>query len=142
LNRSVRRRGKGIYDALYNGVITGENAAMVDPYRAPDVPPESVTPEFVRDELLRCFESANREFARILDQPVTDEALRDQVYGFVSGVFLQCGANFDAPTKNGILLAMNECRRNAEAMMGERGAGIIRHHYDEMMQLVFRLPGD
>jgi len=26
-------------------------------------------------------------------------------------------------------------------MMGQKGAGIIRHHYDEMMKLVNKLPG-
>ena len=113
---------------------------MTESYHAPDVPAEIVTPGFVRDELLRCFESANREFARILSQPVTDDALRQQVRQFVSGVFEQCGADFQAPTKSGILTAMDQCRRNAEAMMGDRGAWIIRHHYDEMMQLVVRLP--
>jgi hypothetical protein len=110
-------------------------------YRAPDVPIEKVTPEFVRDELLRCFESANREFYGILNQPVTDETLRQQVTQFVTGVFRQCGASFESPTKQGILLGMDQCRRNAEAMMGDRGADIIRHHYDEMMSLVTRLPG-
>lgn len=114
---------------------------MTEAYRAPDVPAEEITPAFVRDELLRCFESANREFARILNQPVADDVLRQQVYGFVSGVFRQCGANFDSPTKHGILTAMDECRRNAESMMGEQGADIIRHHYDEMMRLASRLPG-
>ena len=36
---------------------------------------------------------------------------------------------------------MDQCRRNAEAMMGDRGAEVIRHHYDEMLSLVTRLPG-
>jgi hypothetical protein len=34
---------------------------------------------------------------------------------------------------------MNQCRTNAEKMMGPQGAGIIEHHYDEMMKLVDRL---
>ena len=48
-------------------------------YKAPELPNGRITPELVRDELLTCFESANREFARLLNQPVTDEALKEQV---------------------------------------------------------------
>ncbi len=112
---------------------------MTQTYRAPDVPSERITPEFVRDELLSCFESANREFATLLKQPVTDEQLKQQVKQFVESVFVNCGVSYTEPTKGGILTAMNQCRSNAEKMMGPQGAGIIQHHYDEMMKLVDRL---
>ena len=52
---------------------------MTTGYKAREVPAGSVTPELVRDELLARFGSANREFARILDQPVGDEGLKRQV---------------------------------------------------------------
>jgi len=109
-------------------------------YKAPAVPASKVTPQFVRNELLTCFESANREFAKVLKQPVTDEALKQQVRQFVTGVFSQCGVSFDKPTKVGIETAIEQCKKNAEAMMGPKGSEIIRHHYDEMMKLVTRLP--
>jgi len=109
---------------------------MTQTYRAPDVPSERITPEFVRDELLSCFESANREFATLLKQPVTDEQLKQQVKQFVESVFVNCGASYTEPTKDGILTAMNQCRSNAEKMMGPQGAGIIQHHYADMMKLV------
>ena len=112
---------------------------MTQTYKAPNVPSDRITPEFVRDELLSCFESANREFATLLNQPVTDEQLKQQVKQFVESVFVNCGASYTDPTKQGILTAMNECRTNAEKMMGPQGAGIIQHHYDEMMKLVDRL---
>ena len=96
----------------------------------------------MRDELLRCFESANKEFMTLLNQPVTDEALKVQVKQFVEGVFQNCGVSYRSPTKAGILTAMGECKSNAEKMMGPRGADIIRHHYSEMMKLVNRLPAD
>lgn len=108
-------------------------------YTAPDVPGDKITPVLVRDELLKCFESANGEFARILHQPVTDEQLRQQVKAFVEGVFSQCGVSYVAPTKEGIVTAISECKKNAEQMMGSRGAEIIEHHYEEMMKLVNRL---
>lgn len=114
---------------------------MAEAYRAPDVPAESVTPAFVRDELLTCFESANRAFSKILDQPVGDEALKQQVRQFVTSVFDKCGVSFENPTKAGILTAIEECKRNAEAMMGPRGSGIIKEHYEEMMKLLDKLPG-
>ena len=109
-------------------------------YQAPDVPPESLTPEFVRDELLSCFESANGVFYEMMNQPITDEALREQVRQFVTGVFQQCGASFDDPTKEGIRISIEQCRTNAAQMMGDQGAEVIRHHYDEMMKLVLRMP--
>jgi hypothetical protein len=112
---------------------------MTGTYVAPNVPDDEVTPTFVRDQLLLCFESANGEFARILHQPITDEQLKQQVRGFVEGVFSNCGVSYVAPTKSGIVTAISECKRNAESMMGPQGASIIQHHYDEMMKLVDRL---
>ena len=108
-------------------------------YKAPELPNGRITPELVRDELLTCFESANREFARPLNQPVTDEALKEQVRFFVESVFTKCGASYTNPTREGTLMAIGECKANAEKMMGPQGADIIRHHYDEMMKLVNRL---
>lgn len=112
---------------------------MSGEYTAPDVPDDAVTPTFVRDQLLKCFESANREFYRVLEQPVQDEQLRQQVKSFVEGVFSQCGVSYVDPTKEGIVAAISECRGNAEKMMGPKGASIIDHHYAEMMKLVDRL---
>ena len=108
-------------------------------YKAPELPDARITPELVRDELLTCFESANREFATLLNQPVTDEALKQQVRFFVESVFSKCGASYTNPTKEGILVAIDECKANAEKMMGPQGTDIINHHYDEMMKLVNRL---
>ena len=109
-------------------------------YTAPNVPAESVTPALVRDELLKCFESANSEFMEVLKQPVDDQAIRAQVYQFVTGVFQNCGVSFANPNKAGILTAINQCKSNAESMMGPAGSGIIAHHYAEMIKLVDQLP--
>ena len=114
---------------------------MEPAYAAPEVPDEKVTPVFVRDELLKCFESANGEFADLMHQPITDEQLKQQVKGFVEGVFSQCGVSYVSPTKEGILTAISQCRANAEKMIGTRGEAIIDHHYSEMMKLVERLQG-
>jgi hypothetical protein len=109
------------------------------PYKAPQIDTNQVTPDLVRDELLTCFQSANKEFATLLNQPVTDEILKQQVKGFVESIFSQCGVSFANPTKDGILAAISQCRSNAEKMMGPQGAAIIEHHYDEMMKLVSKL---
>lgn len=108
-------------------------------YKAPEIPAEKVTPELVRDELLKCFESANREFMEILGQPFQDEELKRQVRQFLEGVFKQCGVSIERPTKEGLLMAIETCKANAEKMMGEKGSAIIRHHYEEMMKLVHKL---
>ncbi len=110
------------------------------PYTAPNVSQGDVTTQLVRDELLRCFESANREFANLLNQPVTDTALKSQVNQFVTTVFANCGVSFENPTKEGIIAAIAQCKNNAEAMMGPKGSDIIEHHYFEMMKLVDKLP--
>jgi hypothetical protein len=115
---------------------------MAGHYKAPDVSKDKVTPILVRDELLRCFEDANKEFMQVLNQPTNDEALKVQVRQFVTGTFQSCGASFDQPTKEGIITAIRQCKTNAEAMMGEKGANIIRDHYDEMMKLVNKLPAN
>ena len=112
---------------------------MRETYKAPGVGDDKVTPALVRDELLKCFESANGEFAEMMHQPVTDDQLKQQVKGFVEGVFSQCGVSFVEPTKEGIVAAISECKSNAEKMMGAQGAAIIGHHYDEMMKLIDRL---
>jgi len=112
---------------------------MSHSYKAPTVDDAEVTPQFVRDELLTCFESANREFAEMLGRPVTDEQLKQQVREFVQGTFSKCGVSYVNPSKQGILLAISECKANAEKMMGPEGAQVIQHHYGEMMKLVSRL---
>jgi hypothetical protein len=113
---------------------------MTEQYKAPDIPEENVTPTLVRDELLKCFESANKEYMRVLDQPTDNQALKGQVRQFVVGSFQSCGASVDRPTKEGIVSAIGQCKSNAEAMMGPKGADIISHHYEEMMKLVDKLP--
>jgi hypothetical protein len=113
---------------------------MGQTYKAPQVNDKDLTPTFVRDQLLLCFESANREFMDVLHQPVTDEQLKQQVKTFVEGVFSQCGVSYVSPTKDGIVAAISECKSNAEKMMGPQGSSIIEHHYDEMMKLVNRMP--
>lgn len=114
---------------------------MGSTYKAPDIPAEDVTPALVRDELLTCFESANREFSKVLNQPVGDEALKRQVREFVTSVFSSCGVSFDDPTKAGILTSIEACKKNAETMMGPKGSDIIKEHYEEMMKLLEKLPG-
>ena len=109
-------------------------------YKAPILPANEITTVLVRDELLKCFESANKEFMEVMHQPATDAAIRAQVNQFVTGVFRNCGASFDNPTKGGILTAINQCRANAQSMMGPAGTEIINHHYAEMIKLVDRLP--
>ena len=120
--------------------ITMSRTQEQETYVAPDYPAEELTPSVVRDELLRCFESANKEFLRILNRPTTDdEALKSQIKQFVAGSFSQCGASYENPTKQGIVNAIGECKKNAEAMMGPTGREVIDHHYREMMKLVDKL---
>lgn len=110
-------------------------------YKAPDTPAAQVTLSLVKDELLKCFESANREFLELQGQLVGDEELKRQVEEFVRGAFEGCGASFEEPTREGVILAIEECKRSATQGFGEAGVPIIDHHYEEMMKLVNRLSG-
>ena len=47
--------------------------------------------------------------------------------------------SYVSPTKEGIVTAISECKRNAEQMMRPQGAEVINHHYDEMIKLVDKL---
>jgi len=114
---------------------------MTETYTAPDVSADKLTPVFVRNELLSCFQSANTEFMKLLGQPFTDQGIKQQVQTFVETVFSECGVSYAEPTKAGIVAAISQCKSNAEQMMGPQGASIIQHHYDEMMKLVDRMPG-
>ncbi len=80
-------------------------------YKAPSVPADKITPILVRDELLKCFESANKEFMEVVHQPATNAAIRAQVNQFVTGVFQNCGTSFDNPTKAGIRRPSTSARR-------------------------------
>ena len=75
----------------------------------------------------------------IRDDPDTQPACAQRSRHTLEGVFSQCGVSYVAPTKEGIVKAISECKRNAEQIMGPRGAEVIEHHYSEMMKLVNRL---
>lgn len=110
-------------------------------YKAPENPQGvDVTPSFVRDEMITCFESANREFLRLLNQPIDNDILKSQVRKFMTTVFANCGSSYWDPTKESILEAITQCKVTAEETMGAEGKEIIRHHYEEIMKLVNRLP--
>jgi hypothetical protein len=108
-------------------------------YVAPELPQNQINPAIVRDELLKCFESANREFVNITNQPATEEQIKQQTRQFLTTAFQSCGVSFENPSKEGIITAIEQCKRNAETMMGQNAREIIAHHYNEMMKLVSKL---
>lgn len=75
----------------------------------------------------------------VLNQSVTDGQIKQQVQQFVTEVFHNCGLDFENPRKEGIVTAIEQCKKSAESMMGTRGNEIIQHHYKEMMKLVEKL---
>ena len=50
-------------------MTSANNKNSYDTYKAPELNSEQITPAIVRDELLKCFEIANREFGKIMNQP-------------------------------------------------------------------------
>ena len=75
--------------------------------------------------------SANREFLRLLNQPIDNDILKSQVRKFVTTVFANCGSSYWNPTNENILEVINQCKITAEEMMGAEGKETIRHHYED-----------
>jgi len=107
-------------------------------YRAPDLGPDEVTPERVRDELVSCFMSAMSCLPpQPGGRPRSASELEDQVKGFVQYAFVRAGADYDRPTKTAILAAMTQCREGARNL--HMPAAVLEGHWNQMMRLVSQL---
>ncbi len=110
-------------------------------YKAPQtLQKRDITPSFIREELIKCIESANREFAESLNRPISNRVLKDQVREHLIAVFANCNTSYRNPTREGIIGVIGRCKTNAEEIMGTQGKEILEQHYKEIMKLVNQLP--
>lgn len=96
-------------------------------------------PAIVTERLINCFETANREINKALDQEVPEEELKARVKLFVGDAFRKCDVDIRNPTKKSLRAAMEMCKVNTEKMLGPKAESIIKKHYKEMSEIIDKL---
>jgi hypothetical protein len=101
---------------------------------------KKITPLMVRDAIIRCFHEAHGEALSELNREggFDSEAEREgferiQIDLIVRSAFEDAKADFDNPTKEDIVKAIDEL---AKVASGFRKPEIIKKHYSEIMRLV------
>lgn len=103
-----------------------------------------VTPELVRDAIIECFYQAHQEVlkdmyillkeGKIKEEP--EEMGKEYIKQTIANYFLKVGGNFESPTKEHIMLVLEELREFAK---GFRSPDVINKHYGEIMKLVEKM---
>lgn len=103
---------------------------------------ESITAAFVRDQMIECFFTSQKEIlalaAKSVQHSATDEELRKSICQLIKMAFAEAGGSYEAPTKEVLMKVMDILKRKSRATGKE--ASIIQHHAGEMMDLVGKLP--
>ena len=96
---------------------------------------ELITPVMVRDAMVRCFYEAHCAQAGL---GLKKEVFVDKSYcqEIVRKAFSDAGEDFDKPSKESILKALNNLKTFSASF---REPNIIEKHYNEIMRLVERL---
>ncbi|MFA6098693.1 MAG: hypothetical protein WCV50_02875 [Patescibacteria group bacterium] len=105
---------------------------------------ETITPEKVRDAIVVCFEHAHGEATRKslgeltqdLGKKGVEKYTKANIEGIVRKAFRESGGDFDAPTRETIIKAMDWL---AEFSKSYRQPEMIRKNYIEVMKLVNKL---
>jgi len=102
---------------------------------------EGVTPQKARDLVTRCFFEAQKETLaeakKKLGSAPTDTELRENVLRMVKMAFKETGGDFDSPTKDSLMRAIDVLARKA-ASWGTPPE-IINHHKGEIEKILKRL---
>ncbi len=101
-----------------------------------------ISPDVAVNRLINCFETANREINQALNQEVPEKELKARVKLFVSDAFKKCDVDVKNPSKEGLRKAMELCRINTEKTLGPKAEAIVEKHYNEMSEIIERLPED
>ena len=91
------------------------------------------TPLMVRDAIVECFFKAHCEASSLSDDESINRAYCQEN---VKKAFASTGGDFDKPTKESIMKAMEGL---AEFAKGFRNQTVIKKHYGEIMKLVEKL---
>lgn len=96
-----------------------------------------MTPLKVRDALVECFFQAHCENTELSDERQSTAIKREYCLNTVQNVFKKTGGDFDQPTKDSLIKAMQSL---AEFSATFRNQAVIKKHFSEMMKLTNLLP--
>ena len=104
-------------------------------------PNGEVVPEDVRNALVECFTLAHgNDLAESLNIDITEDSdnaiQRESIVTFLKGAFDYVGADFDKPTKDGLMKVVKFLE---EFSKNFRDPEIIAKHAGEIMKLIKRL---
>ncbi len=104
---------------------------------------EKITPIMVRDAIIRCFLQAHREvldqmdeFAEWKNDEERDHMRSIEVKTIVQTAFRENDADFDNPTKEGLIKVIDHLAKFAAQF---RKPEIIQKHYGEIKKLIDKL---
>ncbi|MBU0597619.1 hypothetical protein KKF61_01325 [Patescibacteria group bacterium] len=105
---------------------------------------KKLTPEVVRNAIVICFEQAHGEatksslgdLAKDLGEQGVEKFTKANIESIVRKAFRESGGDFELPTKESIIKAMNWL---AEFSKSFRSPEIIKMHYNEVLKLVNKL---
>ena len=97
-------------------------------------PDGAVSPLMVRDAIVECFRQAHCIDSGI----ITDDPSTNRIYCWesVKKAFTDAGADFDAPTKDTLLKALEKLKQFS---LNFRDQSLVQKHFNEIMQLVGKL---
>jgi len=105
---------------------------------------QKVTPILVRDAIIECFYQAHQEVlqdmyvllreGKIDEKP--EEMGKEYIRETIINYFIKVGGDFENPTKDHIMLVLEELREFAK---GFRSPEIINKHYGEIMKLIEKM---
>ncbi len=101
---------------------------------------EDMTSAVAVKRLVNCFETANKEINKALDQKVPERELKARVKLFVGDALRKCDVDIKNPSKESLYEAMQLCKLNTEKMLGPKATPIIKKHYKEMNEIIEKLP--
>lgn len=107
-------------------------------------PSESLTPEIVRDAVVTCFKEAHRDLVESSlsgagdggKENMSEHVVEATTRSIVFNAFEATGGNFDKPTKESLLKAIDYLRNFSE---GFRKPETIQKHYSEIKSLIDKL---
>lgn len=104
-------------------------------------PEKEVTPAMVRDAIIECFIKAHSEVLEAeYDQSKTKADLEElkemNVRTMIKEIFKQLKLDFDNPTKEGLVMVINELKKFA---LRFRDPSIINKRHGEIMTLIDKI---
>ncbi|MBI5147536.1 MAG: hypothetical protein HZA37_00055 [Parcubacteria group bacterium] len=104
---------------------------------------EPVTPEIVRDAIVKCFTVAHaevleelKEFTTVENQEAFEEMKRANVEALIRQFFKESGGDFDRPTKETVIATLGKLVDFSEKF---RSPEIVKKHKDAISVIIGKL---